>query len=208
MWKDLGDHSKSVTGHSHCRILGGDESELGSNDLIGEAFGPIDEVPSSRELDDVLPPGEVKTILDCDSSQLEAIVAARKGVSFVLDGPPGTGKSQTIANIIADSLSVGRTVLFVSEKIAALEVVKQRLEDRGLGDFCLECHSSKANRRSVLFEMERCLDLPAEVYKDANLKLDELAQQRDKLNQYARQLHTPCEPLGFLPLSYSDESAS
>lgn len=198
MWQDLGEHRDSVIGHAHCRILGGDESEQGG-DLIGEAFGPIDHVPSSRQLDDVLSPGEVKTILDCDSSQLEAIVAARKGVSFVLDGPPGTGKSQTIANIIADALSVGRTVLFVSEKIAALEVVKKRLEDRGLGDFCLECHSSKANRRSVLFELERCLDLPAEVYQDTSQKLDELAQQRDKLNQYARQLHKPTGPLDFSP---------
>lgn len=194
MWQDLGEHCNAVTGNSHCRILGGDEGDFG-----GEPFGPISEVPTARKLDDTLAPGEVKTILDCDSSQLEAIAAARKGVSFVLDGPPGTGKSQTIANIIADSLSVGRKVLFVSEKIAALEVVKNRLEDRGLGDFCLECHSSKANRRAVLFEMERCLDLPAEVYKDIRPKLDELAGQRERLNRYARELHKPREPLGFSP---------
>ena len=139
----------------------------------------------------------MKTILDCDSSQLEAIVAARKGVSFVLDGPPGTGKSQTIANIIADALSVGRTVLFVSEKISALEVVKQRLEDRQLDDFCLECHSDKANRRSVLFELERCLDLPGEVYPDSVPKLDELADQRSRLNDYVRRIHEPRDPLGL-----------
>ncbi|MCD0461415.1 DUF4011 domain-containing protein [Roseiconus lacunae] len=194
MWQDLGDHRDAVTGNSTCRILGGDEGDLGP-----DSFGPIGEVPSSKELDDALVPGEVKTILDCDSSQLEAIAAARKGVSFVLDGPPGTGKSQTIANIIADALSVGRSVLFVSEKIAALEVVKNRLEQRGLGDFCLECHSSKANRRAVLFELERCLDLPAEVYKDTRPKLEELASQRESLNRYARNLHRPREPLGFSP---------
>ncbi|WP_430452727.1 DUF4011 domain-containing protein [Rhodopirellula europaea] len=194
MWQDLGQHAHAVMGNDHCRILGGDEGDFGD-----EPFGPISDVPTSRELDDVLAPGEVKTILDCDSSQLEAIAAAREGVSFVLDGPPGTGKSQTIANIIADALSVGRKILFVSEKIAALEVVKKRLEDRGLGDFCLECHSSKANRRSVLFEMERCLDLPAEVYKDSRPKLDELAEQRGQLNRYARELHQPRDPLGFSP---------
>ncbi len=192
MWMDLGDHRISVTDHTLCRALGGDESAVGV-----ESFGPVPEVPKARELDDVVPPGEIKTILDCDSSQLEAIVAARKGVSFVLDGPPGTGKSQTIANIIADALSVGRTVLFVSEKISALEVVKQRLEARQLDDFCLECHSDKANRRSVLFELERCLDLPAEVYQDTAPKLDELAEQRAQLNDYVRRIHKPREPLGL-----------
>ncbi len=106
----------------------------------------------------------MKAILDCDSSQLEAIVAAKKGVSFVLDGPPGTGKSQTITNIIADALSAGKRVLFVSEKVAALDVVKRRLDDCGLGDFCLECHSSKANSRVVLEELKSCLELPSETY--------------------------------------------
>lgn len=192
MWKDLGDHKQSVTEHMLCRALGGDESAIGV-----ESFGHVAEVPSARELDDAVPPGEVKAILDCDSSQLEAIVAARKGISFVLDGPPGTGKSQTIANIIADALSVGRTVLFVSEKISALEVVKQRLEARQLDDFCLECHSDKANRRAVLFELERCLDLPAEVYQDTAPKLDELSDQRSRLNDYVRRIHEPREPLGL-----------
>lgn len=192
MWKDLGDHKKSVTEHSLCRAIGGDDSAIGV-----ASFGPVSEVPTSRELDDTIPPGEVKAILDCDSSQLEAIVAARKGVSFVLDGPPGTGKSQTIANIIADALAVGRRVLFVSEKISALEVVKQRLESRQLDDFCLECHSDKANRRSVLFELECCLDLPAEVYPDTAPKLDELADQRTRLNEYVRRIHEPRDPLGL-----------
>lgn len=195
MWKDLGDHKTSVVEHALCRALGGDEGVSSA-----ESFGPMDELPSSKQLDDVIPPGELKTILDCDSSQLEAIVAARKGVSFVLDGPPGTGKSQTIANIIADALSVGRTVLFVSEKVSALEVVKQRLEDRGLDDFCLECHSDKANRRSVLFELERCLDLPAEVYQDTAPKLDELSDQRSRLDEYVRRIHEPREPIRAIGL--------
>ena len=192
MWKDLGEHRESVLDHPLCRAIAGDEAPTGT-----DCFGPVGEVPSAAELDDAVVPGEVKTILDCDSSQLEAIVAARKGVSFVLDGPPGTGKSQTIANIIADALSVGRTVLFVSEKISALEVVRQRLADRGLDDFCLECHSDKANRKAVLFELERCLNLPGEVYDDAAPKLEELSEQRSRLNDYVRRIHQPREPLGF-----------
>ena len=71
---------------------------------------------------------KLHTILPCDSSQLEAILAIKSGASLVLDGPPGTGKSQTIANVIAECLADGKTVLFVSEKAAVLEVIKQRLK--------------------------------------------------------------------------------
>ncbi len=126
----------------------------------------------------------------------EAIVAAKKGISFVLDGPPGTGKSQTIANIIADALSVGKRVLFVSEKVAALEVVKRRLDDCGLGDFCLECHT-KVNRKTVLEELKWCLEIPVETYPDPNPKLNDLRKQRQALNDYVRILHLPQQPIGL-----------
>jgi hypothetical protein len=119
MWQDLGDHIEAIAENNICRAIAG-KSEL----ALPTAFGPDSSVPKASNLDDSLEPGEIKAILDCDSSQLEAIVAARNGVSFVLDGPPGTGKSQTIANIIADALSIGKRVLFVSEKVAALDVVK------------------------------------------------------------------------------------
>ncbi|WP_425613631.1 AAA domain-containing protein [Anatilimnocola sp. NA78] len=163
------------------------------------SFGLNAPLPEAAKLDDEIAPGEIKTILDCDSSQLEAIVASRRGVSFVLDGPPGTGKSQTIANIIADALSEGRRVLFVSEKVSALEVVKRRLDDCGLGDFCLECHSSKANRKAVLEELKYCLDLPVEVYDDASPKLEEAKQKRNVLNDYVRSIHRRRPPLGLSP---------
>ncbi len=118
-------------------------------------------------------------------------------MSFVLDGPPGTGKSQTIANIIADALSVGKRVLFVSEKVAALEVVKRRLDDCGLGDFCLECHSSKVNRKTVLEELKWCLEIPHETYPDPNPKFNELKKRRQALNDYVRILHQPQQPIGL-----------
>ena len=86
-------------------------------------------------------------MVDADSSQQAAIVAAKHGVSMVIDGPPGTGKSQTITNIIGECLADGKTVLFVSEKAAALEVVKRRLENVGLGDFVLELHSRKTSKK-------------------------------------------------------------
>jgi len=202
MWKDLGDHSKSVSSHALCRSVGGDSSIAPQ-----QAFGFTDSLPEASRLDDEVAPGEIKAILDSDSSQLEAVVAARRGVSFVLDGPPGTGKSQTIANIIADALAEGRRVLFVSEKVSALEVVKRRLDDCGLGDFCLECHSSKANRKAVLDELGWCLGLPVEVYDDAAPKLDESKRQRDVLNEYVRAIHRPREPLGLSPFELNGHVA-
>src|SRR3546814_21150488 len=87
--------------------------------------------------------------LPSDSWQIVAVYASAQGGDFVLRGPPGTGKSQTIANIIAHDLGLGRRVLFVSEKMAALEVVYNRLVQKGLGRFCLELHSSKANKKEV-----------------------------------------------------------
>ena len=77
-------------------------------------------------------------MIDADASQQEAIEAAKAGVSFVMQGPPGTGKSQTITNIVAEMLAAGKRVLFVSQKMAALEVVQHRLNQAGLGDFCLQ----------------------------------------------------------------------
>ena len=129
MWEDLGQNIERIANHDLCRAIAGDDSVSisGGTDL-----------PSGSELDDRIHPKQVHTILDCDSSQLEAIIAVKNGVNLVLDGPPGTGKSQTIANIIAEFLAEKKTVLFVSEKAAALEVVKRRLDSRRLGDFCLE----------------------------------------------------------------------
>jgi hypothetical protein len=94
------------------------------------------------------PLGDIPLIYDCDSSQHSALIDAHSGRHLVIEGPPGTGKSQTITNLVASSIAEGKTVLFVSEKLAALQVVKNRLENAGLGDFCLELHSNKTNKSS------------------------------------------------------------
>src|SRR5262249_56178685 len=96
--------------------------------------------------------------LDADAPQRAAIAAALDGRSFVLDGPPGTGKSQTIANIIGAALHVGKTVLFVSEKAAALDVVRDRLAGAGLGAYLLELHSHQATRKQVAASLAKALD--------------------------------------------------
>lgn len=128
-------------------------------------------------------------VLDADSSQQEAIEAAKRGKSFVLQGPPGTGKSQTIANIIAEKLADGERVLFVSEKQAALDVVKNRLDDVGIGRFCLEVHGEKANNADVLANLED--ELKASQIESTNnraRRLRKLRERRETINQYGQYL--------------------
>ena len=109
-------------------------------------------------LDEQLHPSEQIHVTDADSSQSLAIEEARRGRNLVIQGPPGTGKSQTITNLIASAARDGKTVLFVAEKMAALEVVKRRLDTLGLGDMCLELHSHKANKKAVLEDLTRTLE--------------------------------------------------
>src|SRR5262249_25450357 len=112
--------------------------------LLGEGFHePPAEVGDDEPIDPHLDPEDARQVLDADGSQVLALIDANRGRNLVIQGPPGTGKSQTIANLIAEALGRGRKVLFVAEKMAALEVVKRRLDGVGLGDACLELHSHK-----------------------------------------------------------------
>jgi len=104
-------------------------------------------------------PTQTLTPLPCDSSQFEAVAYSQSGNTFVLHGPPGTGKSQTITNIIANAINDGKQVIFVAEKQAALDVVKKRLDSIGLGDFCLELHSSKTGKTEALKKLASTLAL-------------------------------------------------
>ena len=135
-------------------------------------------------------------VVDADSSQQDAIVMSKKGASFVLQGPPGTGKSQTITNIIAEGLADGKKILFVSEKMAALDVVYNRLEQAKLADFCLVLHSNKANKRELLDSLRKVLELnPYKVKDDAIRKLHTLSERRKALNTYCDELHREIQPL-------------
>ncbi len=140
--------------------------------------------------EDSTAPGEVLTPLPCDSSQFSAIAESAKGTTFVLHGPPGTGKSQTIANIIANALDKGKRVLFVAEKQAALQVVKKRLDEVGLGDFCLELHSGKADKGEVVRSIENTLALKS-AYDDSRFIADgeTLKEYRDTLSRPLKALH-------------------
>ena len=188
MWEDLGQNAARIATHPICRGIAGDRDAVPV---------PPDNLPRAEELDDRVPPQGAVHILDADSSQQAAIEAVKRGANLVLDGPPGTGKSQTIANLIAEYLAAGKTVLFVSEKTAALEVVKRRLDERHLGDFCLDLHSHKSNKRGLVAELGRCLTLPAQCYHDPAEQMSELADVRNRLNAYVRTIHARREPLGL-----------
>lgn len=128
--------------------------------LMVDGFDCGDELfPDDAPIDPLILPRDMLHIMDSDTSQTLAIHDVRKGKSLVIQGPPGTGKSQTIANVIASAVADGKTVLFVAEKLAALEVVKRRLDQAGVGDACLELHSNKANKRSFLDELKRVWEL-------------------------------------------------
>ena len=167
----------------------------GSNNSTSEPLNsstsqPLNSSSDARYIDLHVAPHEFAIPVDVDSSQMEAVVESGEGRSFILYGPPGTGKSQTITNMIANALYHGRRVLFVAEKMAALEVVQKRLKKIGLDPFCLELHSNKVTKSHLLRQLQQTLDLTRikdpEQYEQAS---KELFEQRQQLTGYIRLLH-------------------
>lgn len=186
MYKDLERNEYLLKQHPLVKAFCGNDSEYQrpNSDLLN-----YDHDSKNKPLD-------TYQVLDADASQQDAILLAKKGYSFVLQGPPGTGKSQTITNIISESLASGKKILFVSEKMAALDVVYNRLSAVGLADFCLTLHSHKANKKEVLKSLKDTLEIDKINLKDSILyELDALLQEKTLLNEYAQQLHTNCLPL-------------
>ena len=159
------------------------------------SFNTSDEV-DNFDYDNNIRPIDTFQVVDADSSQQDAILLSKKGVSFVLQGPPGTGKSQTITNIISEALAEGKKVLFVSEKLAALQVVYKRLEKAGLSKFCFTLHNYKANKKEILKELDSTISIDRKKVRDEVLaKLDMLERKRSELNDYQKELHTPYSAL-------------
>lgn len=156
--------------------------------------------PDGTRIDDRLLGIDTFNVVDADSSQTVALRDALDGRNLIIQGPPGTGKSQTITNLIAESVAAGKRVLFVSEKMAALEVVKRRLDSVGLGDACLELHSNKSNKSAVLAELSRTLSLP----KPGNpspFDAGSLTASRQDLNEYSDAVNAPIGPSGVAPIA-------
>jgi very-short-patch-repair endonuclease len=163
----------------------------------GDAFGggglPYGD---ETDIDAVIPAERLDHVVDADGSQTLAVESVRAGHSVVIQGPPGTGKSQTITNILATAILDGKRVLFIAEKLAALEVVKRRLERIGLGPLCLELHSHKASKRSVLAELDRTWRLGTPVPSEGSGLIRRLETLRSRLNAHATGMHARLEPSG------------
>jgi transcription elongation GreA/GreB family factor/very-short-patch-repair endonuclease len=192
MYRDLLENSHRVMGSSLVRALG-----LGA--ASGLPAATFDFEPADIErIDTVQPPEKAPMVLDADSSQRQCVAAALDGRSFVMDGPPGTGKSQTITNMIAGLIEQGRTVLFVSEKAAALDVVRNRLSDVGLGDYVLALHSNTAGRKQVAQELGRALAAPRRTLSGGSqVELGRARKLREELSEYASAMNDIRPGLGM-----------
>jgi very-short-patch-repair endonuclease len=181
LWKDLQDRADILSKNAVVDHL---------MNHAGAPFFDDQDALKPSELDDSLGFDQIFCPMSSDSSQLAATLAAANGKNFVMNGPPGTGKSQTITNIISHCLAEGKRVLFVAEKRAALEVVHHRLSQIGLGPFCLELHSKKSGKAEVLRQFGEAINYveqhPGEEWELLASRLNHL---RGELNSYVRELH-------------------
>ena len=214
MWNDIHNNAHKLT-----------QNKVVSSLINGKIeWDAITEEMDASYMDRQLSPADIVLPIIADSSQLEAIYEAVHDKTFILHGPPGTGKSQTITNIIANALYKGKRVLFVAEKMAALSVVQNRLAAIGLAPFCLEIHSNKTKKSTVISQLKETTEIirrtpPEEFRKEA----ERLLKLRTKLNKYIEALHkeypfglslydaiihyqsTDVEPCFDIPSSYLDD---
>jgi very-short-patch-repair endonuclease len=196
MYKDLETNSEAFSEH---RLI--KQVVLHS----GSQVAGLPQDVRDMQLDEEFAPEATYQVVDADSSQLRAIAACARKYDLVIEGPPGTGKSQTITNLIAQALALGKSVLFVAEKMAALEVVHNRLVQAGLGDSCLELHSTKANKRTVMTEIARALDASLQGIAAPTASTQRIPQVRATLSDYVSAVHTPFGLLGISPYrAYGD----
>ena len=163
----------------------------------------VDEPPLRFQLEDRLDehlePENLVHVVDADASQAKVIEEVRSGRNLVVQGPPGTGKSQTITNLIAAAVHDGRTVLFVAEKMAALNVVHDRLVKAGLRDVCLELHSRKANKKAFYGELQRTLESGRAVPETPAALPAALTEVRERLNGIDNFLHERLDGRDYTP---------
>jgi hypothetical protein len=182
---DLAEHDRQAAGHPVIRALASAEGT--ANAFTFTPAGPAEIEESDTPL-----------VLDADADQRSCVEAALDGKSFVIDGPPGTGKSQTVANMIGALAHAGKRVLFVSEKAAALDAVQHRLSAAGLGNHVLGLHGAKASRRQVANALAAALDAAptTPAYRMPAEDRDRLRAGRERLNAYAQAINEVRTPLG------------
>jgi very-short-patch-repair endonuclease len=167
---------------------------LATHDVAGK-FGF--EPPDPDRIDVTVPPEDAPLVLDADAGQRVCVAAALAGHSFVIEGAPGTGKSQTIANIVGGLLHAGKRVLVVSEKAAALDTVAHRLAGTGLGNYLLPLHSDLTGRREVAAALTAALDTdPVPLASMDPIDRRAVRERRERLSAYADTLNLIRQPLG------------
>jgi len=179
--------------------LGGMEAIPTLRGVVQDGFPGASLTDEASNLDRIIPPEKMRHVVDCDSSQALVVHDVLQGNNILVQGPPGTGKSQTIANIISAAVAEGKRVLFVAEKMAALEVVKRRLDHVGVGVACLELHSNKANKRSLLEELRQTLNLGEPKRSSTVPIIEQLTERRDTLNAHVARLHEAHQPSELTP---------
>ena len=191
--------ARLVMYHDLCNENRSDGQAIWENKIVQTLFGGSDHQTSgdhagecnvdTPEVEEIVP----LLFTPADASQHSALVNVMKGNNLAIQGPPGTGKSQTITNIIANALYKGKSVLFLAEKKAALDVVFARLCKGGLDPFCLELHSTKANKKEVLNSIKQRLELDAMPPTDQRLlllKSEDFKRQRELISEYTHNLHS------------------
>ena len=189
MVRDLESSLEAMAEHDIVAALAGDPEAQG----VLRTQGVAAEIPSS----DFIPPSDEFLVLDADASQNYAINAVLAGRNLILKGPPGTGKSQTISNLISTLVARGKRVLFVAEKRAAIDAVLRRLNEVGLGDLVLDLHGGVSSKRKVAEALNDAIGRNASLVKPNVEGLHRtLVQRREQLNEHAKALHEERAPWG------------
>ncbi|WP_045747993.1 DUF3320 domain-containing protein [Actinoplanes rectilineatus] len=189
MYADLVGNERQIFAHPVVRALATDPK----TQVTAFRFDPV----PPRRIDATASPDDVPLVLDADAAQRSCIAAAVAGRTFVMRGAPGTGKSQTVANMIGCLLHAGKRVLLVSDKAAALDTVRERLSGAGLDDYLLELHSDRTGRAQVAVTLAAALDhIPLPPPSLSTDEREELRDHRRRLNAYAEAMNEVREPLG------------
>ncbi|GAB3490360.1 AAA domain-containing protein [Flexivirga lutea] len=183
MVRDLGDQLPTLSAHPVIAALAGDREAR--DEVSADAPALVDRDPDTEHL-----------VLDADASQQDVVEAARAGAHLVVEGPPGTGKSQTIANLIAAIAADGRRVLFVAEKRAAIDAVVKRLDRVGLGDLVLDIHDGQGDTRAVAAALVARMDQLAGAERTFHATSSDLVALRDELAAHRLAMHAPRGPWG------------
>lgn len=192
MVKDLREQGAELEGHDVVAALAGD---VAARSALGERRVAVD----ARALDG-MPAVTEFLVLDADSSQQAVVHGVAADQDGVVQGPPGCGKSQTIANVIATLVAQGKRVLFVAEKRAALEAVYKRLDARGLGHLCLDLHGAAVSQKAVMGHIANTLSLVRTSGEPNEEAVHEpFEERRARVVAHDRLMHTPVAPTGMTP---------